>query len=100
MQIAAQLFIESHENVQIEERPAVLPTVNGLGGYYHINNGDQSVIGNIFNGGNSGPPHDTESDVWQHGISAKLPLDLFGGQRRLIEEAAANAQAAEEVGTT
>jgi len=96
MQIAAQRFIDSRANVMIENS-GLLPTVNGLGGYYHIDNGKTSVIGSVVGGNNANSPaHDTESDVWQHGFSAKLPLDVFGGQRRLIEEAAANAQAAEE----
>jgi NodT family efflux transporter outer membrane factor (OMF) lipoprotein len=95
MQIAAQRLLQSHAEVEIQNA-GLLPTVNGIGGYYHINNGKTSVIGNVFSGGSGGKPHDTESDLWLRGLSAKLPLDVFGGQRRLIEEAAADQQSAEE----
>jgi multidrug efflux system outer membrane protein len=92
MQIAAQRYLEAAANVQIEFS-GLLPTVNAQGGYYHIDNGKQSVIGGVFSG-SSGTPHDTEQDLWLHGLSAKLPVDFFGGTRRLIEEAAADEQAA------
>jgi NodT family efflux transporter outer membrane factor (OMF) lipoprotein len=95
MQIAAQRLLQSSAQVQIQNA-GLLPTVNGIGGYYHINNGKTSVIGNVFSGGAAGARHDSESDLWLRGLSAKLPLDVFGGQRRLIEEAAADQQAAIE----
>ena len=95
MQIAAQRFLEAAADVQIQYS-GLLPVLNGSGGYYHIDNGKQSVIGSVVGGGGSGPAHDTEQDLWLHGFSVKVPLDVFGGTRRLIEESAANEQAAVE----
>src|SRR5208282_3859421 len=73
-------------------------TVGGTGGYYHIDNGKTSVIGSLVGGGSnsSSGAHDTNSDLWLAGLDAKWELDVFGGERRQVEAAKAEEQAAAE----
>ncbi len=51
--------------------------------------------GNGTSGGNSGDDRTTELNLYNVGFDASWEIDLFGGQRRAVEAARANADAAQ-----
>ncbi len=65
-----------------------LPSVDGAAAYAHVDAGKNVTLGK------GAPPLVT--DIWQLGFDTKWEIDLFGGQRRMIEAAAADLQASIE----
>lgn len=65
-----------------------LPTVDGAAAYAHVDAGKNVTLG-------KGAPA-LVTDIWQLGFDAKWEIDLFGGQRRMIEAASADFQASVE----
>ncbi len=64
-----------------------LPTIDGTAAYAHIDSGQGASLGN------SGA---IVTDIWQAGFDANWEIDVFGGNRRQIEAARADYQAAVE----
>jgi NodT family efflux transporter outer membrane factor (OMF) lipoprotein len=83
---AASRLRESRASLQLAGANN-LPKVDATGAYAHIDAGKGVSLGN------SGP---LAMDIWQIGFDSSWEIDVFGGQRRVIEAAAADFQAAIE----
>ena len=81
-----------------EQNADLRPTTSASATYLHTHGGQNLLSG--FTGGRPDSSASSDADLYDVGFDASWELDLFGGQRRAIEEAAANtgAQSAQFAG--
>jgi len=91
LQSAAARLLESRAELRIAGAKE-LPTLSTSAAFARINSGK----GVGLPGGSSGQSSAIDTNVWSAGFDASWEIDLFGGQRRLIEAASADYQASVE----
>jgi NodT family efflux transporter outer membrane factor (OMF) lipoprotein len=102
LQRTAERIYQSRSNLKLVGA-GLYPTVKYGGTYAYVNTGNNGGFGsltgssnnNSSSGGNN-QPAGINSSLWQQGLDATWEIDVFGGQRRQIEAAADDLDAAVE----